>query len=294
MREKQFIGHRLQPHEARADSYRLRCFAKAIGETDPIYTDEAAARAAGHPDLPLPPTFLFCLDTEVRDDAAWLGGMGISYPDVLHAEQSFVYHRMAYANETLRFSSHITDVFSKKDGALVFVVLETQVRDMQDARVAELKTTIVESKNRTQKKDTKDATMSEKIELKAGDTLEPLQLPAVDRTTLALYAGASGDHNPIHIDIDAAHRAGLPDVFAHGMLSMAWLGRLITRWVPQQRLRQFNVRFTSVTQVGDIVVCSGQVLEEFERGGERLLRLEIRSATHNGNTTILGEALVSA
>lgn len=294
MREKQFIGHRLQPHEARADAYRLRCFAKAIGETDPIYTNEATARAAGHPDLPLPPTFLFCLDTEVRDDAAWLGGMGISYPDVLHAEQSFVYHRMAYANETLRFASRITDVVSKKDGALLFVTLETQVNDMQGAPVADLKTTIVESKNRTQKKDAKNVAPSEKITPKAGATLEPLQLSPVDRATLALYAGASGDHNPIHIDIDAAHRAGLPDVFAHGMLSMAWLGRLITRWMPQQRLREFKARFTSVTQIGDIVVCSGQVLEEFERGGERFLRLEIRSATHKGNTTILGEALVSA
>lgn len=111
---------------------------------------------------------------------------------------------------------------------------------------------------------------------------------------MALYGGASGDHNPIHIDIDAAHRAGLPDVFAHGMLSMAWLGRLITQWVPQQRLRELTARFTTITHVGDEIVCSGHVVEELERNGDRLLRVEIRSTTQSGGTTILGEALISA
>jgi acyl dehydratase len=66
-----------------------------------------------------------------------------------------------------------------------------------------------------------------------GAELPPLTLPPLTRHTLALYCGASGDHNPIHVDIDFAKAAGLPDVFAHGMLSMAWLGRLLTNWVPQ-------------------------------------------------------------
>ena len=74
--------------------------------------------------------------------------------------------------------------------------------------------------------------------INVGDTLPPLELPPLTRTTLALYAGASGDHNPMHIDIDFARGAGMPDVFAHGMLSMAWLGRLLTNWAPQRDLRE--------------------------------------------------------
>lgn len=136
--------------------------------------------------------------------------------------------------------------------------------------------------------------MSHEHRIKVGDALAPLHLARVDRTTLALYAGASGDHNPIHIDIDAARRAGLPDVFAHGMLSLAWLGRLVTQWVPQQRLRELNARFTCMTQVGDCIVCSGHAVEEFERNGEMVLRLEIRAVVQDGATTILGEALISA
>ena len=84
-------------------------------------------------------------------------------------------------------------------------------------------------------------------------------LPPLTRTTLALYAGASGDHNPIHIDIDFARAAGMPDVFAHGMLSMAWLGRLLTDWAPQRDLREFSVRFTAMTHVGERIVCTGRV-----------------------------------
>jgi acyl dehydratase len=103
--------------------------------------------------------------------------------------------------------------------------------------------------------------------VQVGDELPALQLPPVNRTTLALFGGASGDHNPIHIDIDVARRAGMPDVFAQGMLGMAWLGRLLTSWAPQSRLRQFDARFQGITH--------------------------LLSANQFGQTKIVGEALVA-
>lgn len=129
--------------------------------------------------------------------------------------------------------------------------------------------------------------------LQVGDALPPLTLPPVDRTTLALYAGASNDHNPIHIDIDYARGAGLPDVFAHGMLSMAWLGRLLTQWVDQRQLRAFGVRFASITHLGDRITCTGRVLEKFESGGEQRLRLEIQTANQDGEIKVVGDAVVA-
>ena len=80
-------------------------------------------------------------------------------------------------------------------------------------------------------------------DVNVGDELPPLTLPPVDRATLALFAGASGDHNTVHIDIDVARRYGMPDVFAQGMLGMAWAGRLLTNWAPQSQLQNFGVRF---------------------------------------------------
>ena len=129
--------------------------------------------------------------------------------------------------------------------------------------------------------------------LQVGDTLPPLALPAINRTTLALFAGASGDHNAIHIDTDYARQAGMPDVFAHGMLSMAYLGRLLTQWVDQRQLRQFGVRFVGITHLGHQVHCTGKVVEKFEADGEQRVRLEIQSANQYGDTKILGDAVVA-
>jgi acyl dehydratase len=128
-------------------------------------------------------------------------------------------------------------------------------------------------------------------DVKPGDTLPPLALPPLTRTTLALYAGASGDHNPIHIDIDFARDAGLPDVFAQGMLSMAWLGRMLTLWMPQRNLREFGVRFTAPTHVGERITCTGRVIEKLERGGEQLVRVEVATANEDGAIKLSGVAL---
>lgn len=129
--------------------------------------------------------------------------------------------------------------------------------------------------------------------VQVGDALPELTLPPVDRTTLALFAGASGDHNPIHIDVDFARRAGMPDVFAHGMLGMAWLGRLLIGWAPQTQLRRFDARFQGITQLGNAIRCSGRVVEKLEADGERCVRIEVQSANQFGQTKIVGEALVA-
>ncbi|AET94370.1 MULTISPECIES: MaoC family dehydratase [Caballeronia] len=126
-----------------------------------------------------------------------------------------------------------------------------------------------------------------------GDTLPALALPAINRTTLALFAGASGDHNAVHIDLDYVRRAGMPDVFAHGMLSMAYLGRLLTQWVEQRQLRQFGVRFVGITQLGHQITCTGKVVEKFEAEGEKRIRLEIQTANQYGEPRILGDAVVA-
>ena len=129
--------------------------------------------------------------------------------------------------------------------------------------------------------------------LKVGDSLPPLALPPVDRTTLALFAGASGDHNRIHIDTDYARKAGMPDVFAHGMLSMAWLGRLLTQWVDQRRIRAFSVRFTGITHLGHQITCTGKVVEIVQVQGERRAKVQIQTANQYGDQKIVGDAEIA-
>ena len=129
--------------------------------------------------------------------------------------------------------------------------------------------------------------------VKEGDMLPSLSLPPVTRATLALYAGASGDHNPIHIDADYARAAGMPDVFAHGMLLMAWLGRLLTNWAPQRDLREFGVRFTAMTHIGERITCTGQVVEKEERDGERLVKIEVKTKNDAGELKVVGDAWIA-
>ncbi|AXU20209.1 dehydratase [Novosphingobium sp. ERN07] len=117
-------------------------------------------------------------------------------------------------------------------------------------------------------------------------------LPPISRTTLALFAGASGDHNPIHVDIDFARSAGMQDVFAHGMLSMAYLAQLLTSWLPQAQLRSWKARFVSITPVGAVVSCSGEVVELFEVDNERRARLKILATIGGDVQTLAGEAEV--
>lgn len=124
------------------------------------------------------------------------------------------------------------------------------------------------------------------------EPIPAIRFGPITRTMLALYAGASGDHNPIHIDSDFARESGQSDVFAHGMLTFGVLARVVTEWAGQDRLRSFDARFTSITHLNDIVCCSGRIVERFEDHGRRLLRIAVEATTDDGRPTIVGEATV--
>ena len=130
-------------------------------------------------------------------------------------------------------------------------------------------------------------------DIQVGDKIPLLQLPPLSRLTLALYCGSSGDHNPIHVDSDFAKSAGLPDVFAHGMLSMAWLSRVLTNWVPQSAIREFGVRFAALTQVGELITCTAEVTEKFFVNGEQRVRLAMMTANEAGQIKLTGDAVVA-
>lgn len=138
-----FIGTQLPATTLTVDAGRLRFFAKAIGETNPLYTDVEAAKAAGYADLPVPPTFLFSIELENPDQFRWVVDQGIDPRFVLHGEQSFTYHSIAHAGDTLTATPRIVDVYSKKGGALEFIVKNTAVTRADGSAVADLETVIV-------------------------------------------------------------------------------------------------------------------------------------------------------
>ena len=125
--------------------------------------------------------------------------------------------------------------------------------------------------------------------LKVGDAVPALTVKPISRTTLALYAGASGDHNPIHIDIDFARTHGLDDVIAHGMLIMAYAGRMLTDWVPQTALQRFGVRFSAITAVHDEITCTGMITAINDDG---TVHVGLEAADQHGGIKLAGEAVL--
>jgi len=125
---------------------------------------------------------------------------------------------------------------------------------------------------------------------KVGDQLTALEFGPISRHTLALYCGGSGDHNPIHVDKDFALAAGYDDVFVHGMLSMAILGRLLSNWTAQENIKSLSVRFIAMTQVLDTVTALATIKDKITDGKEQRLALDIETHTQTGSKTLSGSA----
>ncbi len=143
MIDKKWIGHELGSSPLLIERGRLKFFAQAIGETDPVYTDEAAARDAGYADLPAPPTFLFAAELDSGALFALLDRLGVPLGKVLHGEQRFEYLAPVVAGDMVTVSSRIADLYDKKNGALEFIEIESRAVNQHGTPVARLRSVTV-------------------------------------------------------------------------------------------------------------------------------------------------------
>lgn len=125
-----------------------------------------------------------------------------------------------------------------------------------------------------------------------GTVVAQYEAARISRYTLALFCGASGDHNPVHVDLDFARAAGYKDVFAHGMLVMAYLGRLLPRPSASVRLESFTCRFVSVTEIGDSLSCVARLASRETADNRVRVALDLEAKTTDGTLRASGSALV--
>jgi acyl dehydratase len=125
-----------------------------------------------------------------------------------------------------------------------------------------------------------------------GDEIPSLNINPISRSMLALYAEASGDHNPIHIDIDFAKKSGLSDVIAHGMLVMSFLAQAITNIFPQESIKKFDSKFISMTNINDILTCEGKVIDIELKGSIKKLFLNLVVLDELGVKKLSGSAII--
>ncbi|MCB0218182.1 MAG: MaoC family dehydratase N-terminal domain-containing protein [Chrysiogenetes bacterium] len=132
-------------------------------------------------------------------------------------------------------------------------------------------------------------------DVQEGTEIPTLTKDEINRVQLVKYAGASGDYNPLHYDEDFAKAAGMPNgCIAHGMLSMGFVGQLLSDWIsPAGKVKEFGVRFTSMTDMKDKVICKGRVVRTWQENGENLAECEVTSETNRGNVTTKGRAVVA-
>lgn len=112
----------------------------------------------------------------------------------------------------------------------------------------------------------------------------------ITRHRLALYCGGSGDQNPIHVDSDFAKASGYDDVFVHGMLVMAYLGRALTEVLRPNALIAYGVRFVAKTQIHARITCEGSV----EEANGDAIRLKLVAKDEFGDVKLMGSATISA
>ena len=123
--------------------------------------------------------------------------------------------------------------------------------------------------------------------LKAGDTYTECLVDDLSRTQIVMYAGASGDYNPVHTDEKFTKEvAGYPSVFAHGMLTMGMTGRMLTNYVGDGRLTKYGVRFTSQVWPGDTLNSTATVVDVTDG----IVNLNVETTNQDGAVVLSGYA----
>lgn len=134
--DKKHIGHEFKGFTTAVEAGRVKLFCKAIGEEDPIYFDEAAAKAAGYRAVPVPPTFLQAITSDDPEKGGLLRLLDVDIGLILHGEQHYDYYAPVHVGDRITCQQKVTDIYDKKGGALWFVVSETSMKDQAGKLVA--------------------------------------------------------------------------------------------------------------------------------------------------------------
>jgi acyl dehydratase len=211
-------------------------FATAIRSDDPAHVDPEAARALGHPDVVAPPTFAVIIAQRAEGQVFSDPESGVDFSRLVHGEERFTYHRPIVCGDRLTATLHVETARAHHPG-----------RDRGRRRGTGQHREVHGRHPRT------GVTMALRsfADVAVGEKLPSRQV-RLRRVDLVRYAGASGDFNVIHWNERAARAVGLPDVIAHGMLTMAVAGRVVTDWAGDPGcLVEYGTKFTRPVPVPD-------------------------------------------
>jgi len=125
-------------------------------------------------------------------------------------------------------------------------------------------------------------------DVQVGDAIPKLVKSPLSHLQLVRYAGASGDFNPLHTDPKIGELIGVGGIIGHGMLTMGFVGQLLSDYVGPTALRKFGVRFKGMTHLDDVITCTGTITEKYEADGEARIAGKIQATDQNGDVKVAG------
>jgi acyl dehydratase len=276
-------GHETQSETGTVTAGDVRQFADAIGDAKPLYRDADAAHSVGYANIPTPPTFVTRFRVSFEE-----AGLDVKRMQVLHGEQEYTYMRPLYVGDTLAVRHRIANVRQVR-GTMAIMTIEQLCDTETGERIATGKSTVIVREG-ADVSGGSSATASKVARIPQGISVPSLE-KHVTQEQIDAYAEASGDHNPIHVNPEAARAVGLDGTIAHGMLSMAFLGQLLTDWLANSApkgswLARLKVRFQGMVRPGDTLTCQG-VLRESADGKQSA---DVWIDNQRGERVITGDA----
>lgn len=281
------IGHQTSTQTGEITAADIRQFADAVGDPNPIFRDESSARAAGFSGIPAQPTFITRFHISFGE-----AGLDPVHTQVLHGEQEYSYERPLVVGDGVSVRYVVAGVRQSRRADGMAIITLQQVCESPDGQRPATGSAIVIVR------DMAAGGAGETTAGKQQPDPEGARIPdlikQVTQEQINAYADASGDHNPIHIDPAAARAVGLDGTIAHGMLSMGFLGQLLTDWLSSQPtpggwVKRLRVRFQAMVVPGDTVTCSGALGAQTDG----VQRVELWINNQRGERVTTGDADVS-
>ena len=312
MANKELIGKQTPTVVAEVKAEETVPFAKALGDLNPLYVDEEAAKKSKFGSLLAPPTFPVTLAAGTMDPNLFLE-LELNFASIVHGEQEFEYVKPLKVGQTITIEGRVADITERQGGKgiLDVVVLETTGYDEAGEKVYVARRTLLSERVEQAEQGSgvrgqgsgpasppptregkRTSTPPSFASLQEGDEIEPMAKPEITKQLLIDYGEAALDGNPIHTDDEFAQDAGYPGVFAQGMLSMGFLAQYLVERFGIESLRRIKVRFAEHTWPGERIVCKAVVSKKYSEGSETLVELDIDTANDQGEQKLIGNATV--
>ena len=302
-----------EPATFEVEKSHITWFASAIGDDNPLWNDEAAARRSKYGGLIAPPTFTRMILNALRPP----GTEQYPLPGTVQLDggSQWRYFEPIRPGDRITQFRKITDVYERRGsaGPLIFILGNCRFVNQFDQTAVELNTVTIRHSPARSGDDSQPARpgngpATADPHASANFKVEPLDWsvgvsegaeigPFIKHTTsqdLVKYAGASRDFYEIHYDKDFALSVGLPGVIIHGALKAANLGKLMTDWLGDPgRLRSLQCQYRGMDFPGQSVICKGRVARTYVEDGHSLANCDIWIENSRGQTTVPGQATVS-